>query len=97
MKELKDLKAIVREELIKNETARKNDIVLIMCVLKRIGVDTSRSFAELSERGELKQLASITRSRRKVQAEHPELKDASMAEKRIEREEVFKEFARQTI
>lgn len=97
MKRLNELKAVVYAELVENESARRNDTALVMGVLKRIGVDTSRPFAELSERGELRQLESITRCRRKIQEEHPELKDAIVAEKRIEREEVFKEFARQSV
>ena len=95
MKRLNELKTVVYAELVENESARRNDTALVMGVLKRIGVDTSRPFAELSERGELRQLESITR--RKIQEEHPELKDAIVAEKRIEREEVFKEFARQSV
>ncbi len=97
MERLNKLKTVVYAELVENESARRNDTALVMGVLKRIGVDTSRPFAELSERGELRQLESITRCRRKIQEEHPELKDASVAEKRIEREEVFKEFARQSV
>ena len=97
MKRLNELKTVVYAELVENESARRNDTALVMGVLKRIGVDTSRPFAELSERGELRQLESITRCRRKIQEEHPELKDAIVAEKRIEREEVFKEFARQSV
>lgn len=97
LKRLNELKTVVYAELVENESARRNDTALVMGVLKRIGIDTSRPFAELSERGELRQLESITRCRRKIQEEHPELKDTIVAEKRIEREEVFKEFARQSV
>ena len=97
MKRLNELKTVVYADLVENDSARRNDSALVMGDLKRIGVDTSRPFAELSERGELRQLESITRCRRKIQEEHPELKDAIVAEKRIEREVFFKEFARQSV
>ncbi len=95
MKRLNELKTVVYAELTENEFSRKNDAALVMGVLKRIGVDTQRSFADLSEHGELRQLESITRCRRKIQQEHPELKNVAVAELRHEREEIFKEFARQ--
>ena len=97
MKRLNEMTTVVYAERVETESARRNDPALGMGDLKRIGVDTSRPFAELSERGELRQLESITRCRRKIQEVHPELKDAIVAEKRIEREEVFKEFARQSV
>ena len=74
MKRLNELKTVIYAELTENEFSRKNDAALVMGVLKRIGVDTQRSFADLSEHGELRQLESITRCRRKIQQEPPELK-----------------------
>lgn len=71
MKRLKRLESIVRAELTENEAARKSDTALLMGCFERMGIDTSRSFAELAADGSLRQMESITRARRKVQATLP--------------------------
>ena len=43
--------------------------------------------------GSLRQMESITRARRKVQADSPELKDGTVTELRAAREEEFREYA----
>lgn len=87
MKRLKRLESIVRAELTENEAARKSDTALLMGCFERMGIDTSRSFAELAADGSLRQMESITRARRKVQADSPELKDGTVMELRAAREE----------
>lgn len=94
MKQLKQLNKVVYAELVENEAARKSDTALLMGVFKRLGIDTQKSFAELALSGQLKQMESITRARRKVQSKFPELRDAGTAELRKEREEVFKQYAK---
>lgn len=93
MEQLRQLNDLVRVELTENVAARKSDMTLIMGVFKRQGIDTTKSFAELAASGQLRQMESITRARRKVQSTHPELKDAGTAEIRAEREGVFREYA----
>ena len=93
MEQMRQLNDIVRVELTENVAARKSDMALIMGVFKRQGIDTSKSFAELAANGQLRQMESITRARRKVQSTHPELKDAEIAELRGERTEIFKAYA----
>lgn len=94
MKRLKRLESIVRAELTENEAARKSDTALLMGCFERMGIDTSRSFAELAADGSLRQMESITRARRKVQADFPELKDGTVTELRAAREEEFREYAK---
>lgn len=55
MKRLKRLESIVRAELTENEAARKSDTALLMGCFERMGIDTSRSFAELAADGSLRQ------------------------------------------
>ncbi len=94
MEKLKHLDDLVYQELTENPTSRKSDIALILGIFRRTGVDTTKSFAELANSGQLRQMESITRARRKVQAKHPELKDAPTAEIRAEREEIFRNYAK---
>ena len=93
METLKRIHDLVQVELTENPAARKSDITLILGVFKRQGIDASKSFESLAESGSLRQMESITRARRKIQEQHPELKDAGTAELRAEREETFKEYA----
>lgn len=94
MKRLKRLESIVRAELTENEAARKSDTALLMGCFERMGIDTSRSFAELAADGSLRQMESITRARRKIQADSPELRDGAVTELRAAREEEFREYAK---
>ena len=97
MQQLKQLNKVVKEVLEENPETRRSDIKLIMEVFKRRGVNTSESFATLAVNGQLSQMESITRARRKVQSDYPELKDDHAAELRAEREEVFREYAKTPI
>jgi len=97
MQQLKQLNKVVKEVLEENPETRRSDIKLIMEVFKRRGVNTSESFATLAVNGQLAQMESITRARRKVQSDYPELKDDHAAELRAEREEVFREYAKTPI
>lgn len=94
MKRLKRLESIVRAELTENEAARKSDTALLMGCFERMGIDTTKSFAELAADGSLRQMESITRARRKVQADSPELKDGTVTRFRAVREEEFREYAK---
>lgn len=94
MKRLKKLESVVYAELAENEASRKSDTVLLLGCFKRMGIDTSKSFAELAASGQLSQMESLTRARRKVQEKYPELKDGYVSGLREEREGVYREYAK---
>lgn len=94
MQKLVELKRVVYAELVENEQARRNDTELLLGVFKRLGVNTQEPFAELANSGKLRQMESVTRCRRKLQQEHPELRVESVAELRNERQQIFKDFAK---
>jgi hypothetical protein len=94
LKKLRQLQGVVQSVLEEKPETRRSDIELIIEVFRRSDVDITESFVSLARRGQLKQMESITRARRKVQEEHPELKDATTAAMRAENEETFRAFAR---
>lgn len=94
MQKLVELKKIVYAELVENEQARRSDMDLLLGVFKRLGINTQESFASLANSGKLRQMESITRCRRKLQQEYPELRIEPVAKLRGERQQVFKDFAK---
>ena len=94
MKRLKRLESIVRAELTENEASRKSDTALLLGCFARMGIDTRRPFADLAVDGSLRQMETITRVRRRVQADSPELRDGTVTRFRAERQETFREYAR---
>lgn len=93
-KKLAELKEVVYAELVENEQSRRSDTELLLGVFKRLGINTQESFASLANSGKLRQMESITRCRRKLQQEHPELRVEPIATLRNERQQVFKDFAK---
>lgn len=94
MQKLVELKKVVHAELVENEQARRSDAELLLGVFKRLGINTQESFASLANSGKLRQMESITRCRRKLQQEYPELRVEPVAELRNERQQTFKDFAK---
>ncbi len=95
-KSLRETIQCVQAELVCNPFSRKNDNELILGVLKRLGVDTNASFAEVVGSGNLPvSFESITRARRKVQERNPQLKDVVTVALRQEQEETYKQFAKE--
>lgn len=94
MVKLKKIEEMVHKELIENPITRTSDMALILSIFKKTGIDTQKPFAELALSGELGQMASIKRARRKVQEKHPELKEVETAAARAEVEQDFREFAK---
>lgn len=94
MQKLVELKKVVYAELVENEQARSSDTELLLGVFKRLGINAQESFAELANSGKLRQMESITRCRRKLQQEYPELRVEPVAELRNERHQIFKDFAK---
>lgn len=93
---LKKLEPVVLKALEEDEAARKNDFILYACVLKKLGLNLKMSletFLYLAK-GWLKAppFESVTRCRRKIQKDRPELQDVKTAFAREEQEEVYKEY-----
>ena len=91
---MKQVTACVHAELRSNEAARKNDNALIIGVLHRLGIDTSVPFDQLVMNPHRPNFESITRARRKVQEEFPELRDLATASRRKMNAEAYEAYAR---
>jgi hypothetical protein len=95
---LNQIKAIVGRVLEAHEEARKDDFVLFALVCDEMGVPSNFDFRTMLREHKLFGLPSwesVSRARRKIQAEYRELTDAKTVEKRAEEIPVYKEFARQ--
>lgn len=73
MARLKQMEQIVRPILEKNEKARGDDKLLYFCVLEKLGFDTSIPLSWFLSSSEFPNWESITRVRRRLQEENPEL------------------------
>lgn len=96
MKKLQELKKIVYAELMENEEAIRSDTALIMGVCRRLGINTDESYAELALSGKLRQIenGSITRCRRKILEENPELVDKRITKIRNEQQQKYIDFSK---
>jgi len=97
--ELKVTQKIVKQVLIESEGARNSDAYLYYLVIERLhrGV-SNKPFKEvifnLHEMG-LPLYDTVTRARRKIQEQNPELRgDDRVALRRRENEEIFRDYAR---
>lgn len=97
--EIKTTEKLVKSILIKSVPARNSDIYLYYKVVEKLNKGVSQKpFAEvifnLEELG-LPLYDTVTRARRKIQMQNPELKgDERVARKRAENEEVYRDYAR---
>ena len=82
-------------ELKVNEEARKDDNALIVGVLRRLHIDPSAPFSAVMRDKRLPSLEGITRCRRKVQNDFPELKDKASAMIRDDKNRDYRKFARE--
>lgn len=93
-----ELQKVVYPILNNQPSTRDNDFLLINEVYQRLGIDTSKSFQELTTSINdypLPSFESITRCRRKLQAKYNFLKSTKQIEKlREKQEEIYKEYAR---
>lgn len=92
--EIKQIQNVVKKVLIVDELSRKNDNHLICETMRRMGFNIERSFKDVMNDNLTPSFESITRARRKVQQEHPNLKDNYVAQLRFQWEEMFREFSR---
>lgn len=97
MKDLKDIKEIVREALASRKETRDSDFHLICWVYYKINPDVlSLPFSKVMwnhERFGLPSFETIRRARQKLQHDCPELRGTSY-EKRMEKQMEFIDFAR---
>lgn len=83
---------LVEKVLEEYPETRTNDNLLIYRVLiKNNNSLASKSFTEVMRSTEMS-FESITRARRKIQKERPELKDSTVAAFRYEQETIFRSF-----
>lgn len=92
----KQVRTIVKQILIENENARKDDFVLVYEFINKVTGGCAK-FMMLSDVANshvqygIPSFESITRARRQVQKEMPELKEKKMAEIRANEEKEFRE------
>lgn len=93
---IRTLEPVVEEVLKTNESARKDDFILIEKVIEKLGINPEISFKSiLLFHNELNvpSFETITRCRRKLQEKYPELKDEETALFREEKVEDFVQYA----
>ena len=97
MKKLKKIECIVEKILEIREDARKNDDILYVYVCEYFnrGVSsmTLKDFFMTRNKSTCPTYASVSRARRKVFENRPELKPKKVTEYREEMEEVYKDYA----
>lgn len=102
MNKLLNLTKLVKTILEQDERARNSDDYLYMLVLYESS-HIGRAISEISvttflanrDRWGFPSYKSVSRTRRKAQEEHPELRGTErVRKKRAEREEVFREYSR---
>lgn len=87
---------IVEEILRKDELARKDDCYLILEVIRRMyPFEVGKTFADVMFNAKSKGISfeSITRARRKVQRDYPELADKKVTEVRQEETQEYVDYA----
>ena len=89
---IKDTENIVYEVLSKNKRARKDDFVLYGAVIKRQGVDLNQSLMEFlayAKANKMPSFETVSRCRRKLQAEDNSLIDLDAKQVRAEQRQEF--------
>lgn len=95
---LNRIKSIVARVLEVHEDARKDDFILFAYVCDEMGVPCNFDLRTMLHEHKLFGLPSwesVSRARRKIQAEYKALTDEKTVEKRADEIPVYKEFARQ--
>lgn len=94
MNNLVKLTGMVRRILQERPETRSSDCLLQFIILQEMGVDINASFKHLLLSGQLTSMESITRTRRKVQQEFPELKSVTVAARRAAQRAIFENYAK---
>lgn len=94
---LRETENIVYEVLSKNKRARKDDFILYGAVIKRQGVDLNQSVLEFlayAKERKMPSFETVSRCRRKLQAQNEDLVDLDTKEIRMEQEQEFLRYVR---
>lgn len=99
MKNLQNIKAMVKAVLEEEPQTRNSDSLLYLHVLKKVGDNllsmSVRDFLANMGESDAPPFESVRRTRQKVQAEYPWLAASpKVGEFRTENEQIYKEFAR---
>lgn len=96
MSKLKNIEPKVKEALVNNPAARKDDFILVMEVYKSyIHLESPIGYILTNHNNwGLPSFASIIRIRRKLQLQDPSLADAETKDKRADAESDFRDYAR---
>ena len=94
MNNLVKLTGMVSRILQERPETRSSDCLLQVIILQEMGVDINASFKHLLLSGQLTSMESITRTRRKVQQEFPELKSVTVAARRAAQRAIFENYAK---
>ena len=101
MSKKKNIEALVLDALRTNIRARKDDFILYGSVLKRMGIDLGISlYTFLSTAREFynaPSFESVTRCRRHIQEQMPELKDKETAEARQNEQYEFYKYSKTSV
>ena len=93
---IKQFEKLVLESLEENETTRKDDFMLYLKVLQKLGVDIYKKsifhFLLLAKISKMPPFETISRCRRRLQKKRPELKDEETAKARMELVEEYKNY-----
>lgn len=97
MARIKLIEPIVEEALINEPATRADNFLLYIAVLKKF-IDTNMSLEAVFQNHVLlgiPSLESITRCRRKIQEEHPELRNIATEQIRLEEMEEYIEYSKE--
>jgi hypothetical protein len=97
---LKKVEELVLDTLEKYRATRRDDYLLYLVVLKRLGIDTRLQIQELflnHKDYKLPAFESVTRCRRKIQETRQDLIDWSTAKIRKDKEEEFRAYSRKGV
>ena len=96
---LQTTEQLVYNALLTNKYARQDDFILYGVVLKNIGIslnDSIGSFlATAKKKGFVPSFETVSRCRRKLQANNPDLVDEDVFAERKEAQERFKDWSRE--
>ena len=96
--DLKKLKDVVLEILQENKKARTDDFMLYANVLKKMRCPQNmplKVFLVTAKSMKMPIFESVTRCRRKIQQDHPELAVKKISELRNKNQQKYKEFAKE--
>lgn len=94
---LRETENIVYEVLSKNKRARKDDFILYGAVIKQQGVNLNQSLMEFlayAKERKMPSFETVSRCRRKLQAQNEDLVDLDTKEIRMEQQQEFLRYVR---